>query len=90
MTVIRPDDGYIALAEAVIGKAIEDLGTEQKDRKNRRDRYTASLFFLSEASKDFWLGLAPHMVRDFEKAQEEAESVFKEEINNPCFRDNDD
>ena len=82
MQIIRPHDGYRALAEAVIRNAINDLETEALNIGDDHHRYTACLFFLSEQCFDFWVGLAPNMVRDWERIIPLAKEVLENDYRN--------
>ena len=76
MTIIKPTDGYKALAEQVIKWAIRDLEGDEEDVYMSHNRYTACTFFLSEKKFDFWTGLAPHMIRDWERCIPIAERIL--------------
>ena len=65
--------GWSALAETVIRWALKDLD----DKYLIRDRYFACKFFLDEAQKDLYTGLAPNMIRDWENAEPKAKKILE-------------
>ena len=71
-------NGYRDLAEAVIKWAIEDL---QPGHANvtHQDRIYACRFLLDERQMDIYTGLAPHMIRDWERAIPVARQIAEEE-----------
>jgi len=73
MVVVTPNDGWRALAESTIKWAIRDM----KSRTLVRERYFACKFLTNEKWKDLYTGLAPNMIRDWEKAEVEAEDLLK-------------
>lgn len=76
MTISTVNDGYSALCEAVITNAIQDMKTRSNDWQRIRDKYLSCQFFLDEESKSLFTGLAPHMIRDWEHAEETARETL--------------
>lgn len=69
-------NGYRNLAEAVIKCAIEDL---QPGQSTHQDRAHACRFILDERWMDVYTGLAPHMIRDWERAIPVARQIAEDE-----------
>lgn len=76
LTISTVNDGYSALCEAVITNAIQDMKTRSNDWHRRRDKYLACQFFLDEENRELFTGLAPHMIRDWEHAEETAREIM--------------
>lgn len=76
---VSRDEGYKSLAEAVIRVALTDLRCKSDGDVYRSYRLSSARFFLNEDKKDLWTGLAPHMIRDWEQAEKEAEEVYQAE-----------
>ena len=80
MQVVKPTDGYASLAEQVIKWCILDVKRKTKNCYEKKNKYIACLFFTNEDCKEFWTGLAPHMIRDFEKYEAIAKELLKTEL----------
>lgn len=86
MQVVRPTDGYASLAEQVIHWCIVDIKRKlnPNDKANncydKKNKYIACLFFTSDDCKEFWTGLAPHMIREFEKYEKVARDLLNTEF----------
>ena len=71
-------NGYRDLAEAVIKWAIEDLQPGHAS-VTHQDRFYACRFLLDERQMDIYTGLAPHMIRDWERAIPVAREIMTRE-----------
>jgi len=69
-------NGYKDLAETMIREAINDLRPGQA---SHQDRYSACRFILDEKQMDIYTGLAPHMIRDWERAIPVARKILEKE-----------
>ena len=69
-------NGYKDLAETMIKEAINDLKPGQAPFK---DRISACRFILNEKQMDIYTGLAPHMIRDWERAIPVARKILEKE-----------
>ena len=87
MVIVKPTDGFRALADAVIRSAANDLMRKEDSGTASHYRYLGSRFFLSEYNFDLYTGLAPHMIRDWEKLIPLAREVYenKGELKNGTY-----
>ncbi|MBQ3318159.1 MAG: hypothetical protein IJG69_09500 [Spirochaetales bacterium] len=76
MKISTVNDGYTALAEAVIKTAVCDLKSKSKEYHRRKHKFMSCLFFLDSDSKDLFTGLAPHMIRVWEQNEVKAKEIM--------------
>lgn len=77
-TISTVNDGWTALAEASIKLAIREMETDYPVQH----KYTACRFLTNEKQKDIFIGLAPHMIRDWEAAEVKARRILTTELSN--------
>lgn len=77
-TISTINDGWSALAEAVIKWAIRDMNSKTLVR----EKYFACKFLTNEEWKDLYTGLAPNMIHDWENAEPKAKRILETQLAN--------
>ena len=75
-SIATKNEGWSALAEATIKLALRDM----ESKYSPQHKYFACKFLTNEEQKELFTGLAPHMIRDWERAEIKAKKILETEL----------